>query len=134
MNLCPRNRDWRASKAKADLLPDFCIHIQPQRAPEMDLDAVLRRCEELANGHAAIERFAMVEGDEEEGYVNLMFATPSPTALWGLLQEQLYGDATLGPLLLSSSIAMREGRHGWDDYLQLHQFDPAIKLDELGEN
>ena len=93
--------------------------------------AVRGRCEELASKETVIERFAIIEGAEEVAYINLMFATQTVVALWELLQGQLYGDETLGPHLLRSSMAVCQGSHSWDDYLQLHHFDPTVKLDKL---
>lgn len=116
---------------KVEAVTDLCIQIQPHRAPELDVAAVRSRCEELASKETVIERVAVVEGTDEVAYINLMFATQTAAALWELLQRQLYGDEIVGAPLLRSSMAVCQGSHGWDDYLQLHHFDPTVELDQL---
>jgi len=112
----------------------LCIQIQPHRAAGIDTAAIHSLCEKLSDSSAEIERFDVFEGTDKIDYINLMFETRSIDALWSLLQAQLYGDQTLGPSLLKSSMAMCHGDHGWDDYRQLYHFDPAVKLDRLANN
>ena len=122
------------TEVKVDAVTDLCIQIQPHRAPDLDVAAVRNRCAALASNETVIERFAVVEGPDEVAYINLMFATQTIGALWELLQRHLYGDEAIGTALSKSSMAMCEGSHGWDDYLQLHHFDPKVKLDNLTDD
>jgi hypothetical protein len=48
-----------------------------------------------------------------------------------LLQQRLYRSSEFGGALAESSMAMCEGQRGWEDYLLLHHYDPAVQLDRL---
>lgn len=109
----------------------LCIQVQPHRAVGIDTAGVCGLCHELAESSAEIKRFGAFEGNDEEDYINLMFETRSVPRLWELLKEKLYGDPIHGPGLRGASMAMCQGAHGWDDYLQLYHFDPAVILDKL---
>ena len=114
-------------------MKDLCIQIHPQRAPTFELSEVFRRCEDLAAQSPAILKFTVVEGDDEGPYANLMFSTGCMKSLWTLLRDELYADQQIGNLLIKSSTAMCEGKHGWDDYLQLYHFDPSVVLDRISD-
>jgi hypothetical protein len=42
-----------------------------------------------------------------------------------------YRSSEFGGALAESSMAMCEGQRGWEDYLLLHHYDPAVQLDRL---
>lgn len=109
---------------------DFCLHIQPNRAPSLDMADVRRACETIAAA-GFVERHKEIVGEDRGPYVNHMFATACPPLLWRALREQLLDDARLGPLLKAASMTMCEGADGWNDYLLLHHFDPDQPLDRL---
>lgn len=110
-------------------MADLCIQIHPHRSSGLDLDRVRAACEEMAADQTLIRRFAVVEGTDAHDYVNLMFASDDLGALWKALQERLYQGEDFGESMRASSMAMCEGEHGWDDYLLLHHFDPAVPRD-----
>jgi hypothetical protein len=95
----------------------------------LDLNRVRAACEEMAADQTLIRRFAVVDGTDEHYYVNLMFASDDLRALWKALRECLYQGEEFGEPMRASSMAMCEGEHGWDDYLLLHHFDPAVPRD-----
>jgi hypothetical protein len=109
----------------------FYIQIHPHRSPQLDLAGVRSECESLAAEKAWVRRFSWEEGYDNHAYINLMFETDYPKLLWKLLYEQLYQARSFGQLIQASSIAMCEGRHGWDDYLLLHHFDPEQRCDDF---
>lgn len=109
-------------------MTDFCIQIHPDRAPALDLQAVCACAADFAAASPLVTRFAQVPG---EGYLNLMFATAAPAALWPALSSALFAQAEWGQALRSCAMAMCEGRAGWDDCLLLHHFDGAQALDSL---
>lgn len=109
-------------------MTDFCVQLQPERAGNLDLDRVCADAEQLAGEEATATRFAVVRG---EGYVNLMFSTREPAALWSVLWRRLYHDPAFGVALRDCSMVVCEGEHGWDDYRLLHHFDPEQSLDTL---
>jgi hypothetical protein len=112
-------------------MTDFCIQIHPERSADLDVAAVETLCEGLARDQGLIQRFAVVEGADDGNYVNLMFETQEPRQLWGLLQEQLYQSREFGGALQVSSMVMCEGSDGWNDYLLLHHYDPAVARNDF---
>jgi hypothetical protein len=113
--------------------PNFSIQIHPHRARDLDLAKIRATCETIARETATVSRFSFVEAHDGHDYVNLNFATSDRRALWQRLQALLY-DGADGDALKQSSMVMCEGPHGWDDYLLLHHYDPAIACHAPPEN
>jgi hypothetical protein len=114
-------------------MTDLCIQVHLNREPLLDLNSVRAQCERLTNETGLICRFSQRESDDG-ACVNLMFKTDHAKMLWQLLYEQLYQTSASGGLLRTSSIAVCEGRFGWDDYLLLYHFDPGEKCDKFPED
>jgi hypothetical protein len=66
-------------------------------------------------------------GEDDGRYVNIGFESADLPGLWAAICDQLRAD----PELARAAIVVCHGKHGWDDYLLLHHFDPAEPLDEL---
>ena len=103
----------------------FVIQVHPHRSPLLDIADLRSQCGRLATETALVRRWSWQDGFDDHPYVNLTFETNHPNPLWQLLHQQLYHASAFGQLLQSASIATCEGRHGWDDYLLLHHFDPT---------
>lgn len=114
-------------------MTDFCIQIHPQRAADLDLAGLFSLCNDLARKKDLIRRFAIVDGTDGHDHVNLMFETRRPGKLWSVLQSRLYQSGEFGGALKQCSMAMCQGAHGWDDYLLLHHYDPAVPCARLAE-
>ena len=93
------------------------------------MERVRGLCERVAANKDLVMRFAVVEGEDRGPYANLMFESSDLQRLWGSLSDVLYGDEKVGPALSKASIAMCEGREGWNDYLLLYHFDSSVELD-----
>ncbi len=113
--------------------PNFSIQIHPHRARSLDLAKLRATCETIARDTAIVSRFSFVEGHDRHAFVNVNFATSDRRTLWQRLQAQLY-DGADGDALKQSSMVMCEGQHGWDDYLLLHHYDPAVACNALPES
>jgi hypothetical protein len=113
-------------------MTDIFIQVHSHREPSLDLDRLCAQCERLANETDLICRFSSQEF-EGGAYVNLTFQADNAKLVWSLLHERLYQSNPLGKLLRTSSIAVCEGRLGWDDYLLLHHFDVGEKCDVFPE-
>lgn len=109
-------------------MTEFCIQIHPGRAGDLDLDAVRALCAALAKDDGLVRRHVVVEGEDDGPYVNLMFDTERPKELWSLLQQRLYQSSAVGAPMRRGSMAMCQGKRGWDDYLLLHHYDPAVPV------
>lgn len=111
--------------------PNFSIQIHPHRAPELDIANICAICNEIALEEADIvSRFSFVEGHDGHAYLNLNFQTSDVRKLWKRLKTQLY-DGAQSKALQRSSMAMCEGKYGWDDYLLLYHYDPNVDRDVL---
>jgi len=110
-------------------MPALCVQVQPERAPDLDLDAALTiftSAAELAGAELEI-----TEGEDDGPYVNFNFLTQDLPRLWEILQGQVFWNQTIGSQLAKASIATCQGKHGWDDYLLLHHYDREVELDTL---
>lgn len=108
-------------------MPALTVQVQPNRAPTLDLEAVLAlfaSAAELADAELEIR--------EDEGpYVNYDFRTRDLPRLWEILQGQVFWDQAIGPSLAKSSIVTCQGKRGGDDYLLLHHYDRGLALDDI---
>ena len=111
----------------------FCIQIQPDRAPALDIAQVRELCLQLAENKTVIARHGVVEGDDEGPYLNLMFEIIDPIAFWRLFSTRIYDDALVGPGMKAASMATCTGEDEWEDYLLLYHYDKKMELDSLDE-
>lgn len=74
-------------------------------------------------------RALSVQVQPQRAYLNFTFGSSNAAALWRRIRERLYEDGALGPHMRAASMAMCSSEAGWDDYLQLYHFDPAVPLD-----
>jgi hypothetical protein len=74
-------------------------------------------------------REVFVQKGTDRAWLNVSFRGRSHGEVWELLRARGLKHRRLGPLLRRCSIVTCQGRHGWDDYLLLHHFDPAVALD-----
>lgn len=107
------------------------VQLQPDRATSLDLSKTRAAIEELARNHAIVAGFNTNEGDDHGRYTNFTFLANDPRILWDRIQAEVLGDPEIGSEVADCSIIVCEGEHGWEDYLLLHHFDPAQKLDEF---
>jgi hypothetical protein len=109
----------------------LCIQVQPSRSPALDLVRLRLLVEEIAGDHMLVSRFQFNEGIDSIPYINVMFETDRLSELWKTIYWLLYNDVSIGVELREASMAMCEGDKGWDNYLQLHHFNPKVELDSL---
>lgn len=106
------------------------VQIQPERIRHGTADDLIRSLRAAADG-VVLEFRGQDTGDDAGPYINLSFVGADHVAAWARLRA-LYDATAIGRDLARSTIIVCEGEHGWDDYLLLHHFDPAEKLDSLG--
>jgi hypothetical protein len=107
------------------------IQLQADRAAGLDLSLASGIIETLAQDHAIVAGFDMNAGEDEGRYLNFTFLAKDPAALWARIRASVLSEGGVGHEIASSSIIVCEGEHGWDDYLLLHHYDPALTTDEL---
>ena len=107
------------------------IQIHPDVVPELDLTLLRELFEHLGNTEATALRYRWEEGDDNGKFVNLAFKTSDRSALWAVVEAELYGHPVLGDLLGKASMALCTGDNGWDDYLLLYHFNPKFEVDEI---
>lgn len=103
------------------------IQVQPDRVPELDIEAVQLLFEKL-EGHPLVEKSAFSAGTDKGRYLNYTYGTNNAESLWDVIQKKIYGHDLLGRQLLRCSMAMCSSEEGWDDYVLLHHFDPQVPL------
>ena len=111
-------------------LKALSVQVQPHRAPGLDIEGVRAIMTRIA-GTPLVERSHFDNGHDEVDYFNFTLGTHDLKSLWTTIQNEVYGDPTLGELVARSSIATCEGPHGWDDYLLLHHYNPKQRRDQL---
>jgi len=110
-------------------VPLLIVQVQPDRAPALDLDAVLALLTSAAE--LADAELEITEGEDDGPYLTCDFRTRDLGRLWEILQGQVFWGRAIGPSLAMSSIVTCQGNRGWDDYLLLHHYDRAQALDTL---
>jgi hypothetical protein len=97
----------------------------------LDLARVRELAEDIASDRALVSRVQFNEGFDRIPYINVMFQTDRLAELWAAISRIMYNDLSIGQSLREASMAMCEGDKGWNNYLQLHHFDPAVELAHL---
>lgn len=120
-------------------MPVLHVRIQPERAPDLDLAAVLALFSSAAE--VADAELEVLGGDDDDPdlddagpCVRFAFRTLDVVRLWNVLQGQVFWDDTVGPDLAIASIVTCGRRHGDDDVeLLLHHHDRSIVPDTLDD-
>lgn len=107
------------------MITALSIQVQPGRFAATNVDRVKEAFGQIVRLPIVV-RHDFSEGHDKVRYLNFTFGTHDVRELWREIQERIYADAELGPVMASTSMAMCEGSHGWDDYLLLYHFDPAV--------
>jgi len=108
----------------------FNVQIQPTRAHSVDPEDLIAHLRAAADD-VVLEYLGQNRGEDRVPYINLGFAAADHVAGWSRLRER-FDDSPLGQAAAISTMVLCEGEHGWDDYLLLRHFDPAVKLDNVG--
>ncbi|WP_028450424.1 MULTISPECIES: hypothetical protein [Chitinibacter] len=106
------------------------IQLHPQRVPTLNLEQARAAFAKLAQ-HPLVRGSRVTEGEEEGPYLNFEYKTDDLAALWDEVKSSIYDGSLLAFQLQRASMAIAQGDEGWDDYLVLHHFDPAIEPDEF---
>ena len=107
------------------------IQVQPERSPGLDVDHVVATFTGIAADKALVRQHQFDRGRDTLRYLNFTFGTEHAASLWRLIETRLYGDDELGRHMRAASMAMCSSTNGWDRYLVLYHFDPAVKRDPL---
>lgn len=105
------------------------IQVHPQRSAGLDVDRVAAAFEGIAAMDDLVRHHHFDRGHDKGPYLNFTFGTEHAAALWRLIRARLYEDAELGPHMKAASMAMCSSETGWDQYLLLYHFDPAVTVD-----
>ncbi len=97
------------------------IQIQPERNDSLNEDLVAESLTRI--GIKPI----ITEGDDKGRYINYDFETDNIQETWKQIKEHILSIENIA----KTSIICCEGNNGWDDYLLLHHYDGAIKLDAV---
>lgn len=109
----------------------LCVQIQISRAPSLDRDRMSHLFGSMGANKDIVERYVVISDEHGGEYINFIFETKAVGELWRQIRDRIYKDAVIGNGVAQSSLAICEGRNGWDDYLLLYHFDSSEKLDTL---
>lgn len=105
------------------------IQVQPERSRDLDLDHLIAVCSDVAAMKDLVDHHQFDRGHDKGPYLNFTFGTQRAASLWRLLRTRLYEDEALGPHMHEASMAMCSSTTGWNEYVLLYHFDPAVKQD-----
>ena len=103
------------------------VQLLPDRLPNMDIQAIVRKLENL--GSQATVQKSPSNSVADENYINVNFVTDDLSALWKAIESTLISSSTRP--VSDGIIIVCEGDHGWDDYLLLYHFDKNEAIDKL---
>jgi len=106
------------------------IQVQPDLMPRMEIASIQEHFQALVGNSDLVNHFEFVSGDDDGPYLNFMYDTMDPAALWQQIQVTIYENEEIGQAMKESSMAMCSSEEGWDDYLLLFHFDPTVQTDE----
>jgi len=107
------------------------IQVQPTRSPGIDMEHVTRAFQALADRQDLVQHHAFSHGEDKGPYFNYTFGTPYAAELWDRIRAVVYDHADLGSHMRRASMAMCSSESGWDDYVLLHHFDPAVATSDI---
>jgi hypothetical protein len=85
----------------------------------------------IAASESEVIGFSIQKGRDRNLWVNYLFTAGNANPIWKTLNSRALHHRKWGGLLRNSAIETAEGTRGWDNFLQLHHFDPAQVLDRL---
>ncbi len=107
-------------------MKSLSVQVQPNRSPGLDIAAVAAAFAELAARSELVSHYAF-DSDEDAGeYYNFTFGTERARDLWLAIHESVYAAPTFQPHMAAASMAMCSSEEGWQDYVQLYHWDPAV--------
>lgn len=115
-------------------LGQLCLQVHLGRAPGLAVDRLQPECEAIARRTTGIRGIGFTEGEDDGGYLNIVFASEDPEAVWPALHAALAASPAFGGMLDSACICLCTGDDGWNDCRVLHHFDPAMQDDAAGED
>lgn len=106
------------------------IQVQPDLVPDLDMEMAKQLFGAL-EAHPLAEKYQFDEGIDNGPYLNFTYGTNDAPLLWAVIQKEIYAHSMLGERLLECSMAMCSSEQGWDNYVLVHHFDPAVPSERL---
>jgi hypothetical protein len=106
------------------------IQVHPNRSADMNMTEVLAAFQAIADTTELVKHHAFNNGDDQGSYFNFTFGTSDAKRLWQVVRERFYDSGEISNHMRQSSMAMCSSEAGWDNYLLLHHYDPAVDLDD----
>jgi hypothetical protein len=105
------------------------LQVHTDAVPGEALASLRAECESLAMRLSGALGVRFGEGEDEANYRNIVFGSYAPQELWPYIKAALYQSAVHGKVLQASSMALRTGEDGWNDYVVLYHFDPNVPVE-----
>ena len=107
------------------------IQVHPNRTSGLDTTHLADAFAAIAAMTELVSHHQFDQGEDRAPYLNFTFGTDHAPRLWAMIQKLVYEDARLRAHLLAASMAMCSSEHGWDDYVILYHYDPAVPVEQL---
>jgi hypothetical protein len=105
------------------------IQVQPDKSPSINMQRLDAAFEIIASDRYLVEHHSFSNGMDKSPYSNYTFGTKHALRLWESVQTSIYNNTEFGAHMRLASIVTCSSEEGWDDYLLLFHFDPAVELD-----
>ena len=105
------------------------IQIQPERSPGINIVRLTKAFESIASDKALVENQDFNSGEDGGAYFNYTFGTRNARLLWDSIRNFIYLSPEFGQHMKVASMAVCSEETGWDNYLLLFHYDPALPLD-----
>lgn len=110
---------------------NLVIQIQPDLLSTPSKDLIIQDFIKFLNEISPVGHCSVSTGDEDGSYINIELQSGDVQRLWEKIQNELSINSNDFSVLAKGIVVVCEGDKGWDDYLQLHHYDPSEKLDSF---
>ena len=80
----------------------------------------------LVNRIDLVRHHSFDSGHDNGAYYNFTFGTDRPAELWTVMQDSIFQAPAHKAHLAIAAMAMCSSEQGWQDYVQLHHWDPEV--------
>lgn len=104
------------------------VQVQPERSPGIDMARITALFQRLVNRKDLVLRHSFDSGHDNGAYFNFTFGTERPAELWQAMQDLIFLASEHQTHMVAAAMAMCSSTAGWDQYAQLHHWNPEVPI------
>ena len=112
-------------------MKQLSIQLQSERCPDLNEENFIELFKKWCGKSDHVRSFHIDEGIDDGRYITINCTTDDLRELWNQIRSRFFECEDIGPALVKAAIVVCEGKHGWNDYLLLHQYDDTEELDTI---